>query len=137
MKRKIFLIVSVSLVILIVACGFGLKDNKEYLIEEYKCEDKLFGQLDNYEIELYEEWVDIDIGEFTIFYKYTEFIYSDSSGPYTRNIYYLAYNKVSNGVYIVSGEDDYSFSFTPLLDPNTRRNITYEDYKEERKNETE
>lgn len=39
MKRKIFLIVSVLVVILIVACGFGLKDNKEDLIEEYKCED--------------------------------------------------------------------------------------------------
>lgn len=135
MKRKIFLIVSVLLVILIVACGFGLKDNKEDLIEEYKCEDKLFEQLNNYEIESYEEWV--YIWEFIIFYKYAEFLYSDFSGPYTRNIYYLAYNKVSNGVYIVSGEDDYSFSFTPLLDPNTRRNITYEDYKEERKNETE
>ena len=137
MKRKIFLIVSVLVVILIVACGFGLKDNKEDLIEEYKCEDKLFGQLDNYEIESYEEWVDIDIGEFTIFYKYADFLYSDSGGPYTRNIYYLAYNKVSNGVYIVSEEGDYLFSFTPLLDPNTRRNITYEEYKEERKNETE
>lgn len=61
MKRKYFLIVSVLVVILIVACGFGLKDNKEDLIEEYKCEDKLFGQLDNYEIESYEEWIDIDI----------------------------------------------------------------------------
>lgn len=98
----------------ILLCGFGMNEYKDSKKDIYFNEGDLFGLTDNYTVEQYEEYLERDIGNFVIFYKYGEYVYSKSSSPSITNYYYLAYDKVEENVYIVT-KNNGCFQFTPLL----------------------
>ena len=124
MRKKVAVLIILAVA---VTTGFGFsKPTKQELSETYKCEGDLFGKLDNYTNIVHSEYLERDIGQFVIFYKYGELQYSSASMPSVDNIYYLAYEKVSRGVYVVTVNND-SFVFTPVLN-GSGGVYTYEEY---------
>ena len=106
----------------------NMNDYKEFKKEKYFNKGELFGLPDSYIIEPYEEYLERDIGNFVIFYKYGEYIYSEYTSPSIHNSYYLAYDKVNKGVYTVYSTNNGAFDFSPLLDKNTGNIIDYDQY---------
>lgn len=125
MKKKKIILVCIPLVLSLIIVGFTLfKNDESYL----KSEDTIFGEYNYYDIEVCEENINKDIGQFIIFYKYGELRYSDSSETHIANEYYLAYNKYTQVVYILTPVDNsYVFNEFSKSDGSA---FTYNEFKD-------
>lgn len=121
---KKIMLVCILLALSLTIVGFTLfKNDESYL----KSEDTIFGEYDYYDIEVCEENINKDIGQFIIFYKYGELRYSDASATYIANEYYLAYNKYTQVVYILTPVDN-SYVFDELSKSDGSA-FTYNEFK--------
>lgn len=125
MKKKKIILVCILFALSLIIVGFTLfKNDESYL----KSEDTIFGEYDHYDIEVCEEYINKDIGQFIIFYKYGELRYSDSSATYVANKYYLAYSKCTQVVYILTPVDN-SYVFNELSKSDGSA-FTYNEFKD-------
>lgn len=125
MKKKKIILVCILFALSLIIVGFTLfKNDESYL----KSEGTVFGEYDYHDIEVCEENINKDIGQFIIFYKYGELRYSDSSATRIANKYYLAYNKYTQVVYILTPVDN-SYVFNELSKSDGSA-FTYNEFKD-------